>query len=602
MKSSTYFFLFFACVESARCIFVIKARPEETTSPIAFFREIERSTLLEDEDGGRKEGRGRLGRGTHGGFPCGACTVLVGIGEQLADINNETLAQGLARLCGHLPSPLSVDCSNLVFTLGPYVIDYITNSSTPDTLCYSVGLCVPEPGACHLFPKVDADKLLHNNKMSKPKLELVTELAERAFPWLCYIPGVRQICEALERTFYDLVPGLDFDDDGFSPAETFRGALWRGRDCHDGDGNIHPGRFPRDGDHLVDSNCNGIHGTNSATGLSWEEELCTGTGMKGIIYLGDSVGAHFHVPPQWLSPLHMDQYIFANLTEVITNEADWPQLGFATGFRNSTMPQLIHGSVDSIYLRMRERNLCNHRNYQNLARNGANSTDTLFYIKALTQKPRDYPALVFYSLIGNDVCTERPDPTLMTTPKEFKDNVMRTLNVLEGQLAPGSHVVLLGLIDASFLYDAMAERYHPLGLLNKNVKYKDMYRWFNCMEIGPCAGWMNANNTLREITSQRSRDLSKELDEIARSAQFFNFDITYIENPFQKVIEDWVNQGGQIHELVEPVDSLHPTQAVQPLIARQVWQELEKKAPHVLGPVNPNNQKIRQLFGNQGGH
>ena len=36
----------------------------------------------------------------------------------------------------------------------------------------------------------------------------------------------------------------------------------------------------------------------------------------------------------------------------------------------------------------------------------------------------------------------------------------------------GSHVVLVGLIDAGFLYDAMAERYHPLGTLNKNIKYK----------------------------------------------------------------------------------------------------------------------------------
>ena len=35
-----------------------------------------------------------------------------------------------------LPDPLSVDCSNVVFTLGPAVLDYLSNSSTPDTLCY----------------------------------------------------------------------------------------------------------------------------------------------------------------------------------------------------------------------------------------------------------------------------------------------------------------------------------------------------------------------------------------------------------------------------------------------------------------------------------
>ena len=40
--------------------------------------------------------------------------------------------------------------------------------------------------------------------------------------------------------------------------------------------------------------------------------------------------------------------------------------GFATGFRNTTMPYLIPSYTDSIYLRLRERNLCNHRDYQGL--------------------------------------------------------------------------------------------------------------------------------------------------------------------------------------------------------------------------------------------
>ena len=48
-------------------------------------------------------------------------------------------------------------------------------------------------------------------------------------------------------------------------------------------------------------------------------------------------------------------------------EADWPQLGFATGFRNSSMPRLVTGNTDSLYLRLRARNRCNHRDYHNLA-------------------------------------------------------------------------------------------------------------------------------------------------------------------------------------------------------------------------------------------
>jgi hypothetical protein len=33
--------------------------------------------------------------------------------------------------------------------------------------------------------------------------------------------------------------------------------------------------------------------------ISYEEEFCSGSGQRGLIYIGDSVGAHFHVPPVW---------------------------------------------------------------------------------------------------------------------------------------------------------------------------------------------------------------------------------------------------------------------------------------------------------------
>ena len=96
----------------------------------------------------------------------------------------------------------------------------------------------------------------------------------------------------------------------------------------------------------------------------------------------------------------MNREMFTNITEVVSREADWPDVSFATGYRNSTMPDLISGETDSIYLRLRERNRCNHRDYHNLARNGANSSDTLYYMKAMGRKARDLPAIIFYSLIG----------------------------------------------------------------------------------------------------------------------------------------------------------------------------------------------------------
>ena len=133
----------------------------------------------------------------------------------------------------------------------------------------------------------------------------------------------------------------------------------------------------------------------------------------------------------------------------------------------------------------------------------------------------------------------------------------------------------MGLIDAGFLWDTMANRYHPLGVYRKNLKYKDMYRWFNCLEIGPCAGWMNKNETLRTITSKHARQLNNILENLAEKQKFDKFDIHYVANPFKAVLDQWVEDGGEIHELIEPVDSLHPTQAAQALIRYDLGDDTE---------------------------
>ena len=77
-------------------------------------------------------------------------------------------------------------------------------------------------------------------------------------------------------------------------------------------------------------------------------------------------------------------------------------------------------------------------------------------MKSLSRDPReDQPALVIYSMVGNDVCNEKEDTIRhMTSAKEFYDNVMGTLQYLETTLPPGSHVILVGLIDGAILYKA----------------------------------------------------------------------------------------------------------------------------------------------------
>jgi len=545
-----------------------------------------------------------IGRGINGGFPCAACSVLLGMAEQLADINNNSsVYSALDTFCSYLPAELGNQCSILVHVFGPDIREFLDNGSSPDQICYQIGVCWDEKGKgiCHLFPLKSGVVVVKERDYLTPLLQGMGGMGGMGtYPWVCNIPGLWQLCQALDRAFNRLEPGLDVDGDGHSPAEELRGSLWRGRDCNDGNPDVHPGVRPWAGDILSDTNCNGIQGYNASSGLGWEEELCGGSGARGLVYLGDSVGGHFHVPPQWFQPLEIDAEMFTNISQVIAAEADWPDLGFATGYRNSTMPGIISGRTDSLYLRLRERNRCNHRDYHNLARNGADSSSTLAYMAALARSSRDLPALVFYSLIGNDVC--RMVPGNMTSVEDFRKNVLQALDYLESKLAPGSHVVLVGLIDAGFLYREMGRRYHPLGEYRKDVKYKDVYSWFTCMEIGPCAGWMTADKRLRRATSKRARQLTTVLRQVAAEGRYSKFDLAFLDNPFTAVLQEWVGHGGEVHQLVEPVDSLHPTQAAQALIADQVWRSLEENFPHFLGPINPNNLRIERLFGDQGGH
>jgi hypothetical protein len=50
---------------------------------------------------------------------------------------------------------------------------------------------------------------------------------------------------------------------------------------------------------------------------------------------------------------------------------------------------------------------------------------------------------------------------------------------------------------------------------------------------------------------------------IAKKEKFTNFDVVFIPNPFQSVIDKWLAEGREVFELVEPVDSLHPTQVIR---------------------------------------
>ena len=72
------------------------------------------------------------------------------------------------------------------------------------------------------------------------------------------------------------------------------------------------------------------------------------------------------------------------------------------------------------------------------------------------------------------------------------------------RLPKGSYVVVTGMADGRVLYELMSKRYHPLGQLNEDITYSNVYEFLSCLQCSPCNGWMTVNATLRNFTSEVS--------------------------------------------------------------------------------------------------
>ncbi|KAF4801377.1 Acyloxyacyl hydrolase [Turdus rufiventris] len=390
------------------------------------------------------------------------------------------------------------------------------------------------------------------------------------------------------------LPFEDFDGDKFSTFPTLRGYHWRGRDCNDKNTTVYPGRRPHNWDAESDYNCNGIWGVDPKDGIPYEEKFCKAT-LNFLPFKNSLAYVCLALAMALAAPCFKKS--FANLPMAFSDELDWPQFSEITGFLNSTI---------------------------GLARN----------------QLLDNPAIVIYATIGNDVCNrERDTLAHMTTPKEMLSNVMQALRYLDSHLPNGSHVILTGLVDGRFLWDNLHDRYHPLGQLNKDVTYSQLYSFLDCLQVSPCSGWLTPNETLRNLTSvlpkfmlkecdlpktklfgfmffkkkirlirkerilkQRALQLSNVLKEIARSEKFVNFDIFYMDFPLRQTAEEWRKMGGEPWQLIEPVDGFHPSQIAAALGTGITWQRALHEWPQVLGKENPFNDQIEAIFKDQGGH
>ena len=96
--------------------------------------------------------------------------------------------------------------------------------------------------------------------------------------------------------------------------------------------------------------------------------------------------------------------------------------------------------------------------------------------------------------------------------------------------------------------------------------------------------------------------LSGLVRKVTETHKFKNFDMAYVDFPLQNIIDQWIAMGGEPWQLIEPVDGFHTNQYAHALYADNIWEILEKQYPDWIGPINPFNDAITKIFGDQGGY
>ena len=234
----------------------------------------------------------------------------------------------------------------------------------------------------------------------------------------------------------------------------------------------------------------------------------------------------------------------------------------------------------SIASKLRARNRCNHRDFQNLGVNGARASSPNIFKQiesAARDHQTDHPALVIYSLIGNDICNGHPGTSAMTPPADFRAHVLQHLAALDDKLPAGSFVLLVGTIDGAAIFDTLHAQQHPLG-----TSYSSFYDFLNCNDASPCRGWMTSNASDRAAASAWSASLRAEYkDIIANPPPYANIELGYVYIDLYQLLANYKATGGAPADMFEAADGFHPSQVTNEMIATMLWDFLETEFPQV---------------------
>ncbi|KAJ3425942.1 acyloxyacyl hydrolase [Anaeramoeba flamelloides] len=525
------------------------------------------------------------------GMACPLSTFAISLIIDVAEYESISVEQVLDKLCSYLPSEMSLVCEEYINKYAELLIEELKTDDHPDSLARKIGLC-PMDSQCTLFP---SDKKMNFKKNSKSRYSNKdTKVSQNSKSvW-------ESILDELKKIYEKHDPIVDLDGDHFSDTRKLRGSNWRGKDCDDLNRSTFPGKVPNSGDKFFDSNCNGIHGRDENK-INYEDKFCKGTQPMTTMVIGDSIGAHFHIPVQFLQADQLSNGVLKdNLIELLEMEGDWPQKSWATGF-DLTPNDMCEGDVNSIYLKMLERNQCNHRNYVNIAVNGMSSAGVYDLLKSSlieSIQKESYPVFGILQLFGDDICIA-DNITQLPTPQQFRENMVKALHKLDSLVAPGSVFFLMSLLDGTRPYNVLHDKIHPIG---HGVTYADFYEYMKCTQISFCSLFLTTNITEMLYAEKLALKYTQQLKDITETEKFVNFDAKFLETPQKELDELFIANGWDLTLIYEPVGGFHPTQLSNYWMAELIWKRIVTLYPEFVPPINPHNKEIIQKFGDQGGY
>ncbi len=92
----------------------------------------------------------------------------------------------------------------------------------------------------------------------------------------------------------------------------------------------------------------------------------------------------------------------------------------------------------------------------------------------------------------------------------------------------------------------LAAKIHPIG-----VPYPALYNYLSCSEVNPCWGWLNSNETWRNLTTQRAEQLNAVYSTVVANQSYTNFQMAFHNPDWMGFIQQYVAAGGLASDLIE---------------------------------------------------